>query len=69
MTGIEDVDITNLKSCVSHEEVVIETFMEDPELAEIMLNDAIADGDIDEIRTIWRRMNEAKSRLAIPEAV
>lgn len=43
--------------------------MEEPELAEIMLNDAIVDGDIDEIRTIWRRMNEAKSRLAIPEAV
>jgi len=57
---------------ITHEESIIEAFMIDPELAEIMLNDAIKDGDIEEIRKIRRRMNEAKARLtsaSVPEAV
>ena len=49
---------------VSHEEAVIRHFIEDPELAEIMLQDAIADGDTDEVKKIQRRINEAKSRTA-----
>ena len=51
---------------------MITNYMEDPELAEMMLDDAIADGDWEEVRTVWRRMKEAKARLAsidIPEAV
>ena len=47
---------------------MITNYMEDPELAEMMLDDAIADGDLEEVRTVWRRMKEAKARLAIPEA-
>ena len=53
---------------VTHEESVIEHFMKEPKLAEMMLDDAIADGDWEEVRTVWRRMKEAKARLAIPEA-
>ena len=49
---------------VSHEEAVIQHFIEDPELAQIMLQDAINDGDISEIRKIQRRIDEAKSRSA-----
>jgi len=57
---------------IPHEEVVIEDFMEDPELAEIMLDEAINDEDWEEVKIVWRRMKEAKSRLvsqAMPKAV
>ena len=58
------MNVNNLTSCISHEEAVIQHFIEDPELAQIMLQDAINDGDISEIRKIQRRINEAKSRSA-----
>lgn len=47
---------------ISHEEAMIKHFAEDPELAQIMLQDAINEGDISEIRLIQKRINEAKSR-------
>ena len=56
------IDVNNLKNCRSYEEAVINHFSEDPELGEIMLNDAIKDGDIIEIRQIWHRIQEAKRR-------
>ena len=34
-----------------------------PKFVEYMLNDAIQEGDINEVRKIWRRICEAKSRL------
>ena len=55
-------DVNNLKNCRSYEDSVINHFSEDPELGEIMLNDAIKDGDIIEIRQIWHRIQEAKRR-------
>lgn len=58
------MDVNNLKSCISHEEATIRSYMRDPDFAEFMLQDAINDGDISEIRKIQRRMNEAKSRSA-----
>ncbi len=57
---------------ITHDESVIEHFMEDPELAEIMLDEAINDEDWEEVKIVWRRMKEAKSRLAsqaMPKAV
>ena len=56
------MDINNLKSCISHEEATIRSYMRDPEFAEFMLQDAINEGDISEIRLIQKRINEAKSR-------
>lgn len=53
---------------ITHEEATIQSFMRDPEFAEYALNDAIAEGDIEEIRTVWRRMNEAKTRSKIVQA-
>ena len=47
---------------IPHEEAVIQHFIEDPELAQIMLQEAIDEGDINEARKIQRRINEAKSR-------
>lgn len=47
---------------IPHEEAVIQHFIEDPELAQIMLQEAIDEGDINETRKIQRRINEAKSR-------
>ena len=49
---------------VRHEEAVIQHFVEDPELAEIMLQDALADGDNVEAQKIQRRIKEAKKRAA-----
>lgn len=50
-------------SCVSHEEAVIQHFVEDPELAEMMLQDAITEGDLNEVQKIQRRIDAAKSRM------
>ena len=54
---------------IPHEEAVIHHFMEDPELAQIMLQDAIAEGDVVEEQKIRRRINEAKSRQYWSEIV
>ena len=51
-----------ITSYITHEEAVIRHFMEDPELAEIMIEDAITDGDTEEIEKIQRRIIEAKAR-------
>ena len=56
------MDINNLNSCIDHEEATILSYMRDPDFAQLMLQDAINEGDIDEIRKIQRRINEAKSR-------
>ena len=54
---------------IPHEEAVIQHFMEDPELAQIMLHDAITEGDTVEEQKIRRRINEAKSRQYWSEIV
>ena len=51
-----------ITGCISHDEAMIAHFIEDPELAQVMLQDAINEGDISEIRLIQKRINEAKSR-------
>ena len=56
------MDINNLKSCVSHDEAMIRSFIRDPEYADYYLNAVIADGDNDEIRDTQYWYNEAKSR-------
>lgn len=47
---------------ISHEEAMIRHLMLDPDLADIMLEDAINDGDIRKIRKVHRRIEEAKTR-------
>ena len=56
------MDINNLKSCVDHEEATIHSYMRDPDFAEYMLQDAIAEGDIKAAQKIQKRINEAKRR-------
>ena len=50
-------------SYITHEEATIQSFMRDPEFAEYMLQDAIAEGDFVEVRKIQRRIGEAKVRM------
>lgn len=57
------MDINNLKSCVSHEEAMIGSFMRDPEFADYYLHDVLADGDEEEIREVQAWRNEALSRV------
>ena len=47
---------------ITHDEAMIRHLMLDPDLAEIMLDDAVNDGDIREIRKVLWRINEAKAR-------
>lgn len=47
---------------IEHDEATIQSYMRDPAFAEFMLNEAINDGDISEIRKVWQRMCEAKNR-------
>ena len=56
------MDINNLKSCVSHDEAMIRSFIRDPEYANYYLNAVIADGDNDEIHDTQAWYNEAQSR-------
>lgn len=56
------MDINNLKSCVSHDEAMIRSFVKDPEYADFYLSAVIADGDNDEIRDTQAWYDEAKSR-------
>ena len=57
------MDITNLKSCITHEEATIRSFMRDPEFAQALLHYAIADGDTKEIEKIQHRITEAQKRI------
>ena len=43
---------------VSHEEAVIQHFIEDPELAQIMLQDAINDGDKQAIENLQQAIEQ-----------
>ena len=56
------MDINNLKNCVTHEEATIKSYMREPEFADFMLKEAIAEGDTREIEKIQRRIKEAKRR-------
>ena len=60
-------------STISHEEATIRSFMRDPEFAERLLKEVIADGDCNEICRVRRRIDEARARLrereTEPEAV
>ena len=56
-------------STISHEEATIRHFMEDPEFAEYLLKEVIADGDFNEIRRVKRRVDEARARLRELEVV
>ena len=47
---------------ISHDEAMIRHLMLDPDLADIMLDDAINDGDMSEVRAVQRRIEEAKAR-------
>lgn len=49
-------------SCIDHDEAMIETFMENPNYANELLNAVIADGDIEEIQCVQAWYDEAKKR-------
>ncbi|MBQ7216500.1 MAG: hypothetical protein IJS39_11020 [Synergistaceae bacterium] len=50
------------KGEISHDEAMIRHLMLDPDLADIMLEDAINDGDIHEIRKVQERIQKARER-------
>ena len=56
------IDINNLKSCRSYDESMIERFMEEPEYADELLNDVLADGSDYEIQRVKFWYDEAKRR-------
>ncbi len=47
---------------VTHDETMIEIFMEEPEYANELLNDVLVDGDDYEIQRVQSWINEAKAR-------
>ena len=57
------MDINNLRSCIDHEEATIQSYMREPEFGEYMLSEAISEGDIAEVRKVYRRLTEARRRL------
>jgi len=59
--------MNNLKSCRSFDESMIELFMEEPEYAEELLNDVLADGNEYEISRVQEWYDEAKARSSYRE--
>ena len=56
------MDINNLKSCISHDEATIRSFVRNPKFAEYYLNTVITDGDEAEIKEVQSWYEEAKKR-------
>ena len=56
------MDINNLKSCISHDEATIRSFVRNPEFAEYYLQSVLTDGDEKEIHRVQEWYNEAKAR-------
>lgn len=52
-----------LISCITHEESTIHLFMEDPEFADYLMNEVLADGDTHEIAHFQALYDEAQARL------
>ena len=62
VTKIGDIIRAEQQGYISHEEAMIRHLTLDPDLAEIMLNDATETGDVNEIRKVQLRIDEAKAR-------
>ena len=58
------MDINHLKSCISHDEAVISSFVRDPEFADYYLQTVIEDGDEEEICKVQGWYDAAKSIAA-----
>lgn len=56
------MDISNLKSCIDHNEATIISFMNDPEYADFYLQSVIEDGNESEIAEVQEWYDEAKAR-------
>ena len=63
------IDINNLKNCRPFEESMAEVFWSDPEFADYLMNEVIADGDDEEIAYFQSLYDEARERSTMPEAV
>ena len=57
------MNLENLKCCISHDESMVQSFMEDPEYASFYLQSVLADGDLEEIREAKGWIDEARARL------
>ena len=51
-----------ITSAITHDEAVIQHFVEDPELADLYLQTVLKDGDAAEIAEVQSWYNEAQSR-------
>lgn len=58
------MDINNLKSCITHDEATIRSFVRDPDFADYYLNEVLADGDAEEIQQVQNWYDAAKSRTS-----
>ena len=56
-------------STISNDEATIRSFMRDPEFAEYLMKEVIADGDISEIREFKSLVDEARARARELEVV
>ncbi len=56
-------------STISNDEATIRSFMRNPEFAEYLMKEVIADGDISEIREFKALVDEARARARELEVV
>ena len=57
------MNLKHLDDCIDNDEAMIQSFMRDPEFAEYLLREIIADGDFNEIREFKGLIDEAKARM------
>ena len=53
----------NFVNCIDGDEATIQSFMRDPEFADYLMSEVIADGDIQEIAVFQELYDEAKTRM------
>ncbi len=62
LKGENEMNLKHLADCIDNDEATIQSFMRNPEFAEYLFREVVADGDIDEIREFKGLIDEAKAR-------
>lgn len=55
----------DLRGCITHKEATIRSFMRNPDFAEALLKEVIADGDFKEIHLFKTWFDEARARMDV----
>ncbi len=61
------MNLKHLADCIDNDEATIQSFMRDPEFAEYLFREVVADGDAEEIHEFGELIATARARLRVRE--